>query len=554
MGELKQPSREQVAIIEVGHTAVSPALARCLVVVFLLLIFTVPLVQQVVELRSGAVPQCYDILRQLPSALSPLRHGDVFEANRRLMKEMRAYEDDLENESVFGERIRPWVQYGLARWLGGGSEKAYVGREAWLFYRPEIDYLTGPGFLDAAWLAKRAASGTEWRQAPKPDPRKAIVDFKDQLAKRGITLVVVPTPVKPMIQPGQFSRAYADRESPLQNRSYAQFIRELEGEGVLVFDVSEALVQARIETGNPQYLATDTHWRPEAAGRTAKLLREFVANHCPLPPAPAAGYDASPVTVTNRGDIAIMLKLPACETAYPPENVVIRQVATPRREMWSSSPSADVLVLGDSFCNIYSMGAMGWGESAGFVEQLGLGFQRPLDRIVVNDNGSYATRAALARELARGRDRLAGKKLVIWQFADRELTEGDWKLIELKLGQPPPTRFVVPAAGAEQKVRGIVASVSGVPRPGTVPYKDHVVSIHLVDVTGGSVSNGQAVVYMMSMRDNAWTAAAQYRPGDEVELKLKPWFDVSAEYEGINRSELDDSDLQLQEPCWGEIL
>ena len=38
---------------------------------------------------------------------------------------------------------------------------------------------------------------------------------------------------------------------------------------------------------------------------------------------------------------------------------------------------------------------------------------------------------ALARELASDRDRLAGKKIVVYQFAVRELSIGNWKLIDL---------------------------------------------------------------------------------------------------------------------------
>ena len=34
-------------------------------------------------------------------------------------------------------------------------------------------------------------------------------------------------------------------------------------------------------------------------------------------------------------------------------------------------------------------------------------------------------------EIAAGNDRLAGKRVVIWQFAARELAFGDWKISDL---------------------------------------------------------------------------------------------------------------------------
>ena len=67
-----------------------------------------------------------------------------------------------------------------------------------------------------------------------------------------------------------------------------------------------------------------------------------------------------------------------------------------------------------------------------------------------------------------------------------------------------------------------------------------------------AASHSQAVVYLWSMCDNVWTAAARLRLGNRVKLRLRPWPDVSAQYEKFNRTELDDSALQLEEPVWGE--
>jgi len=226
-----------------------------------------------------------------------------------------------------------------------------------------------------------------------------------------------------------------------------------------------------------------------------------------------------------------------------------------------------VLLLGDSFANIFSLEAMGWGESAGFAEHLSVALRRPIDCILRNSDASFATREILSNELARGRDRLAGKKLVIWEFAARELSFGNWKLLDLKLGEAKPSRFMSLKAGEEIVVSGTVESISLVPRPGTVPYKDHIEALHLVDIvavdsrgeTAGTAdtfrdaaSHAQAVVYLWSMRDNVWTFAARFRPGDRVRLRLRPWPDVSAQYEKFNRTELDDPALQLEEPVWGE--
>jgi alginate O-acetyltransferase complex protein AlgJ len=167
--------------------------------------------------------------------------------------------------------------------------------------------------------------------------------------------------------------------------------------------------------------------------------------------------------------------------------------------LWRPSKKADVLLLGDSFSNIFSFEAMGWGESAGFAEHLSYALRRPVDCILRNSDASFATREILSNELARGRDRLAGKKLVIWEFATRELSFENWKLLDLKLGEAKPSRFLSLKPGEEITVSGTVDTISPVPRPGTVPYKDHIEALHLIDAvpedSREAASHAQAVVY-----------------------------------------------------------
>ena len=104
---------------------------------------------------------------------------------------------------------------------------------------------------------------------------------------------------------------------------------------------------------------------------------------------------------------------------------------------------------------------------------------------------------------------------------------------------------------------GTLEAVSAVPRPGTGPYKDHILSLHLTDLTAQGLrleEGSESLVYLWSMRDNVLTPAARLRRGDHVTLRLESWADVAEKYEKINRSEVEDPTVQLQEPCWGEIV
>jgi alginate O-acetyltransferase complex protein AlgJ len=428
-------SRERIARIEVGHTAVTPATARLLVATFLFAIAIVPIVEwlRMPALKGEGEASPWSHLIAIPSsigssAVAAANTGAwnrLVSVNRAVLAGLSGFERALENQSVLGRSLRPPAQAAITRWLGAGNERVYRGLGGWLFYRPDVDYLMGRGFLDAAQLARRITAAEEWEAPPQPDPRTAIVRFNEDLAARGATLIVMPTPPKPGIHHEMLAGASEDVDDVVTNASYHAFVDDLVGRGVLVFDPSEMLAAAR--RSGPQYLASDTHWRPEAMEMVADRLSAVITTHVDLPAVADPGYRVERVETRNTGDTARMLDLPDVNRLYPPEAVWLRRILRLDGSLWRSTPSADVLVLGDSFSNIYSLDSMDWGTSAGFVEQLAYSLRRPIDRLVQNDEGAFATRAAIARDPAR----LAGKRVVVHQFAARELAFGDWRVIPL---------------------------------------------------------------------------------------------------------------------------
>ncbi len=490
--------------------------------------------------------------------MMPTAIGRLMNANRILLRGLQELEDDLEDDSVTGQAVRPRLQYVFARWLGVGNEQVYVGRQHRLYYRRDLDIVTGAGFLEPARLAARTRAGEAFDDIPRPDPRPAIIDFHQSLAARGIQLVLLPVPGKATVDPRGFTPRSLPQGAMPRNIDFQRFIAEMQQNGIFVFDPVEVFETGRsMLSAHDVYLLRDTHWRPDTMQAVAEALAVFLREKVDMPDVDVAPHSrCRRIDVTGAGDLVQMLKLPAGRSGFAPETVTINQVLTEDGHYWRPDTKADILLLGDSFSNIYAFEPLGWGESAGLAEHLSLALGRPLDRIVRNDAGAYATRAMLAAELARGHDRLSGKKVVIWQFAERELFQGNWPVIPMELGDPEPSRFVTPRPGEALEVRGTVQDAAPAPRPGTVPYRDHVVALHLVDIEHPSadIAGGQALVYMWSMRDNEWTRAARLRRGEVIAVRLQDWQAVSGRLEAVKRAELDDWELQLEDPCWGELL
>lgn len=427
-------SREEIAKIEIGVTTIAPPTAWLLLLSFVAMIFAVPAFELIAPRDDEAAPTTWSHLTQIPADIRA-RLTEVnalpgttlwqrtLSVNRAILSGLQDFERGLEQESRLGRALRPPAQLVMTRWLGAGNERAYPGRNGWVFYRPDVEYVTGPGFLDPSQQKRRIASAPEWTAPPQPDPRPALLQFKRDLDARGIALVVVPTPVKPVIHPEKLAPRLAGTSGPVHNLSYRPFIADLTAQGLLVYDPSDTLAAGRLTS--PQYLAADTHWRPEALEAVADGLAAFVAARIALPAVPEPGYRLERTEQHYLGDSGRMLDLPAWASLYPPEVVYPTRVLLPDGSAWRPSRDADVLVLGDSFSRIFATASWDPDRAGGFVEHFSYMLGRPLDRIVQDDSGAFATREMLRREP----ERLTGKRLVIYQFATRELSDGDWKVI-----------------------------------------------------------------------------------------------------------------------------
>lgn len=546
-------SREEIARKEIGITQVSRGLALGLTLLFLSAVFIVPAIQIYLNDRKDRA-----FTEFLPGAAKQ-DSKNLFESinrvNKQILKGIDQLETDLEEQSFLRDLFLPPLQYLYTRYGGKGNEKVVVGKSDWLFYRPGVDYLMGPPFLDGDQLDKRIESKEIWEDSVQPDPVAAIVDFAKQLTLRGITLVVVPVPVKASLHPRLLSERKAD--GAVVNRSLTDFFIRLGEEGIFCFDPRPTLHNYS-KSHDFAYLKTDTHWLPGAMEHVAKDLMKFIEKNGLLEASSEGDaldlYELKEENLEGDGDISRMLVLPEGVDLYGMQQITVHQVLNSEGEYWQPNKEAEVLLLGDSFTNIYSTPGLGWGRGAGFAEHLSFNLQRPLDLLARNDSGAYVTREMLSQELARGRDRLAGKKIVIWEFSERELAFGNWKEISLEVGGEVESDFLVVDAGSQMQVTARVAAVSRSPRPGSVPYRDNIITMHLVDVQSGKdVINGQVLVYGFGMRDNELTPLASIRPDDMVTLSLSSWEEVEQEYGSYRRSPLDDEMMELELPNWGEI-
>ena len=144
-----------------------------------------------------------------------------------------------------------------------------------------------------------------------------------------------------------------------------------------------------------------------------------------------ARYARQRIGFSRNGDLLTLLNLPTGleHRIAPKEHLEAWQVITPAHERWQPDPSSDILVIGDSFLEMYSVEGEGVVPAAGLAEQLSFYLQRPVDRIASHEWGDYGARRALGDTLQGVRDRAKGRTIIVWEFAIRALATDSWTLL-----------------------------------------------------------------------------------------------------------------------------
>ncbi|MFM8655986.1 MAG: alginate O-acetyltransferase AlgX-related protein, partial [Chthoniobacterales bacterium] len=279
----------------------------------------------------------------------------MVDANNAAFGAIKSFETTLEDSSALADMIRPSALDSLLRIGGAGSEEVYIGRDGWIFYRPDVDAVV----MDSA-NSNEAARG--------------IVDFAEQLAGRGIRLIVVPVPGKATIHPEKLSAgsaAFANPVAPPVARDLARQVGEAWKQKKLkddtlapiVIDATSRIWQRKLETGEEQFLQTDSHWTPEAMATIADSVeKEILASGITVDREELVVEEKE---VSSVGDTALMLELPASSPLRQSQSVAIEQIKTRDGNSWHANRDSPVLVLGDSYSNIYSADGLGWGGGAG---------------------------------------------------------------------------------------------------------------------------------------------------------------------------------------------
>lgn len=352
---------------------------------------------------------------------------------------LRAYEKELEDRSVVAGTVRPIMQFLRYKLLADRGEKVIGGKDGWLFYRADMEYCYRPSVFDP-----RSRTADHNDNSFTDTPLEAITDFRDQLASRNIDLLVVVVPGKPSIYPDKLGGSSA-AECAAGVSPSDRFLDTLRRHGIATVDLFSRFRSERKNdslAGERMYLSLDTHWKERGLRCAADLVVQkirtytwYTDDHF------TEEYMFDTVVVDREGDIGVMTDLSSnsferLRIPFAPEPTRCLKVfrlfrdrtgnVLRKEEYRDDFKNARVLLLGDSFSRIYQTDAPG---SAGFIAHIAASLSEPIASLV-SDGGA----STLVREkLARNSGILKGKRLVVWEFVERDIRFGafGWKRVML---------------------------------------------------------------------------------------------------------------------------
>lgn len=315
----------------------------------------------------------------------------------------------------------------------GDSRNLVAGRDGWVYYHKELLHAATPSF----W-GKDAAAANPFAKPDLADPIPAIVDFNNQLAAKGVELLFVPVPGRPVVYPeGVLEQARLGdlRTTPVLSSAHSDFLAEVRRQGVNVLDLQPLFLKKRNAGGKQLFCRLDAHWTPYGIQETAGAIAKHIADKPWYSTIPRRELAVEVQSVTRPGPILKKLRTMGFGDGHDEETFACRQTRlkteTGTSRLVLRNPESPIVIIGDSY-------SIWWNDvNAGLGQQLAAELGFPVDTLSTTGGGVTATRINLVRTIRSEPRYLDGKKLLIWCFGGRSLSTSSegWRKIPLSAPQ-----------------------------------------------------------------------------------------------------------------------
>ena len=273
----------------------------------------------------------------------------------------------------------------------------------------------------AIWAEVRVIEGSEgwlfptWENMTMVDkPRidanlTAIATVKDQLAERGIQLIVLVVPMKASFYADRLPKSHPISSAVMQQYEYID--AGFHAAGVKTVGVANAL-RALEQTKQLAFFRTDYHWSAQGAEASADATAVLVQRQVKFDKEPEGGNKLGEWVNTRRyGDLATRFMTAEQRVTLRREVFRIRSEPKEAKSLLDDDP-AEIHVVGNSFVQPY----------LGFPQKLSQAMNRPVS--LTWNYGNVGPWAIFLKYLESDDYRTNKPKVILWQLNEPRMDAG----------------------------------------------------------------------------------------------------------------------------------
>jgi hypothetical protein len=330
-------------------------------------------------------------------------------------------------------------------------------------------------------------SGTELqRLALLQDPNSAsiraassaLLDYRDQLKRKGIELIFVPVPPKAVIFPDKLAK---DLKIKVRGKKPARLDSALEAtydalrsKGLNVIDPTDALLANRENKKlGPIFPKSAPVWAPRGAETTASLIGGSLkgakwANQ----PGKEEALITEAASLTYSG--------PLFSTTAVTETLAARNIGRTAdgkmRSVTFSTGGHPLALIGDNTLLAWREANNPAGSNGAFAslaDQLAFELQTTPDLFPGKADGRNAPRSRILRDISNGKNPLSNTKTLVWVIQATDLALSDWRRIplrlEVKASAPGTPMFIAPPVSLIPDAGSRTTPPPAAPEPAPAP-------------------------------------------------------------------------------------
>lgn len=375
------------------------------------------------------------------------------------------FEDFMDERFVLANELKPHVQRFLLLSFAKGNSKVHVGKENHLFFEEDTKVLTSKKNCDNKNLIVE-------------NFRRLDNHFKGNKVKFYVGIL----PSKSRILHDKYNNVNLTRNSS-HHECYDSLHSSLKKQGLDVFDVKEFFNS--LSTDNP-FLKYDSHWSFETMELFASFIAEQLRHEVRNIDQESLSLTKNQLVVRNHGDLYDMLDTGS--TSVEKQKIFVDQISGNNGRNIANDRNSNIILIGDSFTNIYSDKSLRWGENAGLAYQLSYRLKKSINAIT--SNGS-AFQTALLRNFLHS-NILMSNSVVILIMAERELKEIR-ELIHTR--EVKQSKITLPSPRVKSKETILITKNSSFSSNST-PYQN-VLIVHEAKLKGRAI-----LIVTFAMKDN----------------------------------------------------